>query len=415
MTGVQRHRPNRPQRGNDFQEDREKNTLYIRIGCDDYYSRKFIMYALTDRKPLYITPWRKTWNGATEYIFVKFQSISTAMEIKQNFMYSTDAHIEFARKQKKNNFLPEISNEKEEQKSQIPQFVGKDEFIIFKPISQNFRLRKVRMADKDTYISREVVGSKYNKQADDNLIFDNLKVALSHAMILNLKNGVKSQFFLQNLSDSVTLVNKAKLEKGEKYPLKSGDIIQFGEQECDTNRKKVVSPIRAELEIIEKRFRPVVIDGCNICHGFRNDAKQFHLDGLQSVYDCFKKLGYEDKQIHIIMKPPPKHVKTSNYDQVIKEFQDKDILHFTPARFTGPQNRLTVSHDDLFILNTAKQLNGIVLSKDQYRKEKASHPEYAEVISNRLLQPSFIGGLCILPDDPLGNNGPSLRTFLELS
>ena len=58
-------------------------------------------------------------------------------------MYSTDAHIEFARKQKKNNFQPEISNEKEEQKCQIPQFIGKDEFIIFKPISQNLEFLRV--------------------------------------------------------------------------------------------------------------------------------------------------------------------------------------------------------------------------------------------------------------------------------
>ena len=99
----------------------------------------------------------------------------------------------------------------------------------------------------------------------------------------------------------------------------------------------------------------------------------------------------------------------------IAKYQEKNVLHFTPSRFSGPKNKLTLSDDDLFILNTAKQLNGVVVSKDQYRKEKAAHPEYAEVISYRLLQPSFIGGLCILPDDPLGNNGPSLQAFLELS
>ena len=99
--------------------------------------------------------------------------------------------------------------------------------------------------------------------------------------------------------------------------LKSGDIIQFGREHYDFSRMKMVPPIKARLEIIQKQFRPVVIDGCNVCHGFRHDPKQFHVDGLDSVYDCFKKLGYEDRQIHIIMKPPPQHVKTSNYDSVI--------------------------------------------------------------------------------------------------
>ena len=82
---------------------------------------------------------------------------------------------------------------------------------------------------------------------------------------------------------------------------------------------------------------------------------------------------------------------------MIGEFQEKRILTFVPSRHSGPQNMLVKSDDDLFILNTAKQLNAVVLSRDHYRKEKLEHPEYDEIISYRLLQPTFVRELCILP------------------
>ena len=234
-------------------------------------------------------------------------------------MYLTDAYVEFSRTEKKNNFSANTNKEAEEPTCYRPEYIEKDEFLIFHPVTQNFRLRKVKMSDKDTCISHEITGSKYNKQSDDNQIFSSPKVAVNHAKILNIKNGLKSQFFLENLGDNVTIVNGMKLEIPFERSslLKSGDLIQFGKEHYDVNRMKMVPPIKARLEIIQKQFRPVVIDGCNVCHGFRHDPKQFHVDGLDSVYDCFKKLGYEDRQIHIIMKPPPQHVKTSNYDSVI--------------------------------------------------------------------------------------------------
>ena len=70
--------------------------------------------------------------------------------------------------------------------------------------------------------------------------------------------------------------------------------------------------------------------------------------------------------------------------------------------------------DDLYLLKTAKMLNGLVLSNDQFRKEKSTHPEYREVIDKRLLIPRFIRGKMILPDDPLGPGGPRLEEFLTL-
>ena len=117
------------------------------------------------------------------------------------------------------------------------------------------------------------------------------------------------------------------------------------------------------------------------------------------------------------MKPIPEHLRTKDYNRVIGEFQENCLLTFVPSRHSGPKNMLVKSDYDLFILSTAKQLNAVVLSRDHYRKEKLQHPEYDELISyrTRLLQPTIVRDLCILPDDPLGPGGPNLKTFLELN
>ena len=50
----------------------------------------------------------------------------------------------------------------------------------------------------------------------------------------------------------------------------------------------------------------------------------------------------------------------------------------------------------------------------EFQKEKKTHPEYSDVIENCVIQPRFISGKLILPDDPLGKNGPKLEEFLRL-
>ena len=127
-------------------------------------------------------------------------------------------------------------------------------------------------------------------------------------------------------------------------------------------------------------------DGCNICHEAQKTAhdvpmNKFYEKGLNLAYKAFKDKGYEDNQITIIMKHIPEHLRTKDYNRVIGEFQEKCILTFVPSRHSGLQNMLVKSDDDLFILNTAKKLNAVVLSRDQYRKEKLEQPEYDEIVS----------------------------------
>ena len=155
-----------------------------------------------------------------------------------------------------------------------------------------------------------------------------------------------------------------------------------------------------------------MIDGLNICHEYSKHliGINFSAEGLNVAYEHFKKLGYEDEKIVIIMKQIPQRYNSERI--IAQKLEDKNVLHYAPSRRSGQS--FIQSDDDLFILKTAKILNAIVLSNDQFQKEKKTHPEYSNVIENCVLQPRFISGKLILPDDPLGKNGPKLEEFLRL-
>lgn len=89
------------------------------------------------------------------------------------------------------------------------------------------------------------------------------------------------------------------------------------------------------------------------------------------------------------------------------------VLHYCPSRYAG--DVLIKSNDDLFILKTASQLEGIVLSCDRFREYWELYPEYRDVLMHRLIQPTFIKDQLILPLDPLGDHGPELDQFLRFN
>ena len=137
----------------------------------------------------------------------------------------------------------------------------------------------------------------------------------------------------------------------------------------------------------------------------------FSAKGLAIVYDYFKKKGYEDSEIVIIVKHIPQLLEEDI--QIINSLDQMGVLHNCPSRFAGRE--LIKSDDDLFILSTAKEIGGIVLSRDQFRDNYDKMTTYRDVIKYRLLQPTFIGDILKLPDDPMGKNGPNLDNFLRFS
>lgn len=97
--------------------------------------------------------------------------------------------------------------------------------------------------------------------------------------------------------------------------------------------------------------------------------------------------------------------------EILFELEAERLLVFTPSRNVG--GRRMVCYDDRYILKLAAEIDGIVVSNDNYRDLVSESPEYKRVVEERLLMYSFVNDLFMPPDDPLGRHGPSLNNFLR--
>lgn len=82
-------------------------------------------------------------------------------------------------------------------------------------------------------------------------------------------------------------------------------------------------------------------------------------------------------------------------------------------RFVG--GKRMVCYDDRYILKLAAEVDGIVVSNDNYRDLAQENPEFRRVVEERILMYSFVNDRFMPPDDPLGRSGPTLENFLRIA
>ncbi|XP_023245278.1 probable ribonuclease ZC3H12D [Copidosoma floridanum] len=162
------------------------------------------------------------------------------------------------------------------------------------------------------------------------------------------------------------------------------------------------------------RLRPVVIDGSNVAMSHGN-KEVFSCRGIKVCVEWFRARGH--RQITVFV--PKWRKEASRPDnpvadqEILGELERDRLLVFTPSRLVG--GKRLVCYDDRYILRLASELDGIVVSNDNYRDLAQESPEFRRVVEERILMYSFVDDRFMPPDDPLGRTGPTLDNFLRMA
>ncbi|XP_064016405.1 NEDD4-binding protein 1 isoform X2 [Pogoniulus pusillus] len=170
-------------------------------------------------------------------------------------------------------------------------------------------------------------------------------------------------------------------------------------------------PYRLELknEPGNPHLKHIIIDGSNVAisHGLR---KFFSCRGIAIAVDYFWKRGHRNITVFV----PQWRTRRDPYiteQDFLTELQDVGILSLTPARMV--LGARIAAHDDRFLLHLADKTGGVIVTNDNFREFVTESPAWREIIQKRLLQYTFAGDIFMVPDDPLGRNGPRLNDFLR--
>ncbi|XP_012272868.1 endoribonuclease ZC3H12A isoform X2 [Orussus abietinus] len=161
-------------------------------------------------------------------------------------------------------------------------------------------------------------------------------------------------------------------------------------------------------------LRPVVIDGSNVAMSHGNN-EIFSCRGIKICVDWFRARGH--KEITVFVPKWRKEASRLNNpiadQEILGELERDRLLVFTPSRLVG--GKRMVCYDDRYILRLAAELDGIVVSNDNYRDLAQESPDFRKVVEERILMYSFVNDRFMPPDDPLGRSGPTLDNFLRIA
>ncbi|XP_072019127.1 endoribonuclease ZC3H12A-like [Amphiura filiformis] len=159
-------------------------------------------------------------------------------------------------------------------------------------------------------------------------------------------------------------------------------------------------------------LRTIIIDGSNVAMSYGN-KDVFACKGIEIVVNWFLERGHREIFVFVPnwRKEAAKPDTPITDQQILEKLNKLGILVFTPSRRIG--GRRIVCYDDRYIIKTAVEYDGIVVSNDNFRDLQSEQPEFKKVIEERLLMYSFVGKQFMPPDDPLGRHGPSLDNLLR--
>lgn len=191
----------------------------------------------------------------------------------------------------------------------------------------------------------------------------------------------------------------------------SSDHIDSSVTGVQRFRDTLKIPYKLELKNEPGRadLKHIVIDGSNVAitHGLK---KFFSCRGIAIAVEYFWKLGNRNITVFV---PQWRTRRDPNITEqhFLTQLQELGILSLTPARMVFGER--IASHDDRFLLHLADKTGGIIVTNDNFREFVTESVSWREIITKRLLQYTFVGDIFMVPDDPLGRNGPRLEEFLR--
>ncbi|KAK7809782.1 hypothetical protein U0070_002571 [Myodes glareolus] len=147
-------------------------------------------------------------------------------------------------------------------------------------------------------------------------------------------------------------------------------------------------PYKLELKNEPGRadLKRIVIDGCNVTftHGLN---KFFSCRGIAIAVEYFWKLGHRNITVFVPQWRTRHHPNVTEQHFLI-QLKELGILSLTPSR-TVFGEQIAASHVDSFLLHLLHKSGGVIVSNNNFR-----------------------GDTFMVPDNPLGRNGPRLEEFL---
>ncbi|NXQ60348.1 N4BP1 protein, partial [Anthoscopus minutus] len=168
-----------------------------------------------------------------------------------------------------------------------------------------------------------------------------------------------------------------------------------------------------KLELINEPGKPylkhIIIDGSNVAisHGLR---KFFSCRGIAIAVNYFWKRGHRNITVFVPQWRTRRDPSITEQN-FLTQLEDVGILSLTPARMVLGER--IAAHDDRFLLHLAAKTGGVIVTNDNFREFVMESFAWREIIQKRLLQYTFAGDIFMVPDDPLGRNGPRLDDFLR--
>ncbi|KAG7522802.1 NEDD4-binding protein 1 [Solea senegalensis] len=156
-------------------------------------------------------------------------------------------------------------------------------------------------------------------------------------------------------------------------------------------------------------LRHIIIDGSNVAmaHGLH---RFFSCRGIALAVETFWRRGHREITV-FVPQWRQKRDRLTTEQHFLNQLEDLRLLSFTPSREVCGQ-RIS-SHDDRFLLHLAEKTDGIIVTNDNLRDFVNTSDTWRRIIQERLLPFTFVEDHFMIPDDPLGKNGPHLDHFLR--